>query len=96
MQADVEFPTPHAMLLRHGWKTFARAHSLAEGHIVHCKLMEATLLSIKVFGRSGARLGYSAERSTDDGSSTSSDNDEEDSDGEDNSTEWQDGGSDSS
>lgn len=27
MRADVEFPAPHVMLLRRGWKTFARAHS---------------------------------------------------------------------
>ena len=50
MRADVEFPAPHVMLLRRGWKTFARAHSLAAGHVLHFKLMEANLLSVKVFG----------------------------------------------
>src|SRR3989337_2368525 len=83
MQADVEFPAPHVMLLRRGWKTFARAHSLAAGHVLHFKLMDTALLSVKVFGRSGARLGCCAESSTDDESSSSSDSDEEDSDGED-------------
>ena len=50
MWVDVEYPTPHVMLLRRGRKTFVRADSLAEGHVLHFKLMEADLLSIKVFG----------------------------------------------
>ena len=49
--------------------------------------MEVDLLSIKVFGRSGARLGCCAESSTDDESSSSSDNNEEDTDGEDGNAE---------
>ena len=65
------------MLLRHGWKTFARAHGLTEGHILHFKLMEADLLSVKVFGRSGIRLGCCAESSTDAESSSSSGSEEE-------------------
>jgi hypothetical protein len=83
MRADVEFLAPHVVLLRRGWKTFACAHSLAAGHVLHFKLMDATLLSVKVFGHSGARLGCCAESSTDDESSSSSDSDEEDTDGED-------------
>lgn len=55
--ADVEFPTPHVMLLRRDWKNFARAHYLAKGHVLRFKLVEADLLLIKVFGCSGARLG---------------------------------------
>ena len=66
MRADIEFPAPHVMLLWRGWKTFARAHSLAAGHVLHFKLMDATLLSVKVFGHSGARLGCCAESLTDD------------------------------
>ena len=96
MRVDVEFPAPHVMLLRRGWKTFARAHSLAEGHILHFKLMNAYLLSINVFGHSSARLGCCTERATDYESSSSSDSDEEDTDGKDDSTEWEDGCSDSS
>jgi hypothetical protein len=95
MRADVEFPAPHVMLLQHDWKTFARAHCLAAGHVLHFKLMDATLLSIKVFGRSGARLGCCAESSTDDESSSSSDSDKEDSDGDDDGTDGEDDGSDS-
>ena len=64
-------------------ENFCSCHSLAVGHVLHFKLMDATLLSIKVFGRSGARLGCCAESSTDDESSSSSDSDEEDSDGDD-------------
>jgi hypothetical protein len=101
MRVDVEFSAPHVMLLRHGWKTFACAHSLAEGHVLHFKLMEANLLSIKAFGRSGARLGCCVESSPDDKSSSLSDSNEEDTDGEDCGAEppvlkREDGGSDSS
>ena len=95
MRADVEFPAPHAMLLRRGWKTFARAHILVAGHVLHFNLMEANFLSIKVFGRSGACLGCCAESSTDDESSSSSDSDKEDSDNDDD-AEREDNGSNSS
>jgi hypothetical protein len=71
------------MYLRGGWKTFARAHSLSEGHVLQVKLMKAVFLSVKVFGSSGAHLGCCTESSTDDESSSSSDSDEEDSDGDD-------------
>ena len=83
MWVNVEFPAPHVMLLHRGWKTFAHAHCLMKGHILWFKLVEADLLSIKVFGRSGIRLGYCAESSTDDESSSSSNSDEEEADGED-------------
>ena len=76
-------PIPHVMLLRRGWNTFARAHFLMKGHVLHFKLVEADLLSVKVFGRSGIRLGCCTERSTDDESSSSSDSDEEETGGED-------------
>ena len=77
------FPAPHVMLLRRGWKTFARAHCLMKGQILLFKLVESDLLSVKVFGRSGHRLGCCAESSTDDESSSSS-SDEEGTSGEDN------------
>ena len=77
--ADIEFPAPHVILLRHGWNTLARAHSLAAGHVLHFKLMDATPLSVKVFGHLGACLRCCAESSTDDKNSSSSGSNEEDS-----------------
>ena len=71
------------MYLLRGWKTFADAHSLSEGHVLQFKLMENSLFSVKVFGRSGIRLGCCAESSTDDESSSSSEGDEEGTSGED-------------
>nr|XP_040243973.1 B3 domain-containing protein Os03g0212300-like [Aegilops tauschii subsp. strangulata] len=81
-RVDVDFPAPHVMYLRHGWKTFARAHNFSEGHILHFKLMESGLLSVKIFGSSGGRLGCCVESSTDDESSSLSESDEEDIDGD--------------
>ena len=83
------------MYFRKGWKTFARAHSLSEGHVLHFKLMEDGFLSVKVFGSSGARLGCCAESSTDDESSSLSDSDVGDSDGDDDDTDWEGDDSDS-
>ena len=34
MRVDVDFPTPHVMYLLRGWRTFAHAHSISEGHIL--------------------------------------------------------------
>ena len=83
MWANTRFLIPHVMLLRPGWKTFTRAHCLMKGHVLHLKLLESDLLSIKVFGRSGIRLGCCVESSVDDESSSSSDSDEEGRDGND-------------
>ena len=58
--------------------------------------MDATLLSIKVFGHSGARLGCCTECWTDEESSSLRDSDEEDTDGEYDSVEREDNDSDSS
>ena len=82
-RVDVDTPAPHVMYLRCGWKTFAHAHSFTEGHILHFKLMESGLLSVKIFGSSRVRLGCCVESSTNDESSSSSESDEEDSDGDD-------------
>ena len=87
MWANTKFPVPHVMLLLRGWKTFACAHCQMKGHILRFKLVEVDLLSVKVFGRSGIRLGCCAESSTDDESSSSSDSDEEETDGEDNNSD---------
>ena len=83
MWVNTGFPAPQVMLLRRGWKTFARAHCLMDGHVLCFKLAESDLLSVKVFGRSGIRLGCCTESSNDDESSSSSDSDEEDTGGED-------------
>nr|XP_020156988.1 B3 domain-containing protein Os03g0212300-like [Aegilops tauschii subsp. strangulata] len=91
MWVDVDFPAPHVMYLRRGWKTFARAHSLSEGHVLQFKLMESGLLSVKVFGFLEARLGCCVESSTDDESSSLSDSDEEEGD-DDNSDDSSDSG----
>ena len=80
---DVDFPAPHVMYLRRGWKTFARAHSMSEGHVLQFKLMENGLLSVKVFGDLGTRLKCCMESSSDDEDSSSSGSDEEDSDSDD-------------
>ena len=77
--AHVDFPRPYVIYLRQGWKTFARAHSLTEGHVLHFKLIESGLLSVKVFGNSGIRLGCCVESSTDNESSSSSESGEEES-----------------
>ena len=96
MWADVDFPPPHVMYLHQGWKTFAHAHSLSEGHVLHFKLMERGLLSVKVFGSSGIRLGCCVESSTNDKSSSSSDSGEEDNANDDNGSGREDDVSDSS
>nr|XP_020166720.1 B3 domain-containing protein Os03g0212300-like [Aegilops tauschii subsp. strangulata] len=96
MQVDVNFPAPHVMYLRRGWKTFARAHGFSEGHVLEFKLMESGLLSVKIFGCSGGRLGCCVESSTDDESSSSSGSDEEGSDGDDDGTGRESDDSDSS
>ena len=83
MWVNTGFPAPHVMLLRRGWKTFARAHCLMKGHVLCFKLVESDLLSVKVFGSSGHRLGCCAESPTDDERSSSSDSDGEGTGGED-------------
>ncbi|KAE8820107.1 l-ascorbate oxidase-like protein [Hordeum vulgare] len=77
--ADVEYPVPHVMFLRHRWKTFAHAHNFMAGHVLRFKLVEADMLSVKIYGLSGARLGCYEESSSDAQSSSSSNSDEEDS-----------------
>ncbi|KAM3366497.1 hypothetical protein ACQJBY_015732 [Aegilops geniculata] len=95
MRVDVDLPAPHIMYLRRGWKTFARAHSLSEGHVCQFKLMENGLLSLKVFGHLGTRLGCCAESSTDNETSSSGDSDEEDIDSDDEGSRQEDTDSDS-
>ena len=91
-QVDVDFPAPHVMYLRRGWKTFARIHSLTAGLVLYFKLMEGGLLSVKVFGDLGTRLKCCVESSSDDEDSSSSESDEEDSDSDDESSRREDDG----
>ena len=93
-RVDVDFPAPHVMYLRRGWKTFARVHSLTAGLVLYFKLMEGGLLSVKVFGDLGTRLKCCVESSSDDEDSSSSGSDEEDSDSDDEGVERQDADSD--
>ncbi|KAE8811140.1 L-ascorbate oxidase-like protein [Hordeum vulgare] len=81
MQVHVEYPKRRSMLLGRGWKAFARAHSLEDGHILCFKLAEDNMLSVKFYGRSGVRLGCSKESSSSTESPSSSDSDEDDSGG---------------
>ena len=92
--ADVEFPAPHVMYLRRGWKTFARIHSLAEGLTLHFKLMESGLLSVKIFGHFWTRVRCCVESSCDDEDSSSSGSGKEDSGMNDEGSGRQDDGSD--
>ncbi|KAE8786671.1 l-ascorbate oxidase-like protein [Hordeum vulgare] len=85
--ADVEYPTPHVMLLRRGWKNFSRAHNFMAGHVLHSNLVEPNMLSVKIYGHSGPRLGCCEECSSDAQHSSSSDSDEEDSAGRDGDSE---------
>ncbi|KAE8777386.1 L-ascorbate oxidase-like protein [Hordeum vulgare] len=77
--ADVEYSTPCVMFLWHGWKTFARAHNFMVGHVLRFKLVEAGMLSFKIYKDSGGRLGCCKESSSDAKSSSLSNSDEEDS-----------------
>ncbi|KAE8775495.1 l-ascorbate oxidase-like protein [Hordeum vulgare] len=81
MQVHVEYPKRHAMLLGRGWKAFTRAHSLQDGHVLHFKLDEDDMLSVKFYWRSCVRLSCCEERSSGAECPSSSDSDEEDSGG---------------
>ncbi|KAE8797261.1 l-ascorbate oxidase-like protein [Hordeum vulgare] len=52
----VEQPGPRLLFLGRGWKSFARAHNLWDGHVLRFKMMVDNLLSVKIYGSSGARL----------------------------------------
>ena len=82
------------MYLCRGWKTFAHVHSLTAGLVLYFKLMEGSLLSVKVFGDLGTRLKCCMEISSDDEDSSSSESDEEDSNSDDEGSGREDDGSD--
>ncbi|KAE8802869.1 l-ascorbate oxidase-like protein [Hordeum vulgare] len=76
-QVHAEYPKPHSMLLGRGWKAFARAQGLEDGHVLRFKLMEVRVLVIKFYGRSSVRLGCCKESLSSIECSASSDGDEE-------------------
>ncbi|KAE8767827.1 l-ascorbate oxidase-like protein [Hordeum vulgare] len=56
MQGRVQYAKRHSMLLRRGWKAFARSHNLEDGHILRFKLAVENMLSVKFYGRTSVRL----------------------------------------
>ncbi|KAE8820507.1 L-ascorbate oxidase-like protein [Hordeum vulgare] len=60
----VEQPGPRLLFLGRGWKSFARAHNLWDGHVLCFKMMEDNPLSVKIYGSSGVRLGCCEESSS--------------------------------
>ncbi|KAE8799209.1 l-ascorbate oxidase-like protein [Hordeum vulgare] len=83
VRVAVEHPGPRLLFLGRGWKSFARSHNLWHGHVLCFKMMVDNLLSVKLYGSSGARLGYCEEISSGTDSPSSSGGDEEGSDGSD-------------
>ncbi|KAI4994165.1 hypothetical protein ZWY2020_029213 [Hordeum vulgare] len=81
MQMHVEYLKRRSMLLGRGWKAFARAHNLEDGHILCFKLAEDNMLSVMFYGCSGVRLGCCEESSSGAECPSSSDSDEENSGG---------------
>ncbi|KAE8766389.1 L-ascorbate oxidase-like protein [Hordeum vulgare] len=83
MQVHAEYAKRRSMLLGRGWKAFARARSIEDGHILRFKLTEDNMLSVKFYGRSGERIVCCEERSSGAECRSSSDSDEEDNGGSD-------------
>ncbi|KAE8772094.1 l-ascorbate oxidase-like protein [Hordeum vulgare] len=79
----VEQPRPHLLFLDCGWKSFARAHNLWDGHILRFKIMADNLLSVKIYGSSGVRLSCYEESSNRTESPSSCKGDEDGTDGSD-------------
>ncbi|KAE8811543.1 l-ascorbate oxidase-like protein [Hordeum vulgare] len=79
----IAHPRPRLLFLGCGWKSFARAHNLWDGHVLRFKMTAYNLLSVKLYGSSGARLGCCEESSSGTDNPSSSGGDEEGSDGSD-------------
>ncbi|KAE8773134.1 l-ascorbate oxidase-like protein [Hordeum vulgare] len=79
MQVHMEYPKRRSTLLGRGWKSFARAHNLEDGHILRFKVAEDNMLSVKLYGCSSVRLGCCEESLSGAECPSSSDRDEEDS-----------------
>ncbi|KAE8808341.1 l-ascorbate oxidase-like protein [Hordeum vulgare] len=78
MQVHVGYPKHRSMLLGRGWKAFARAHSLEDGHVLCFKIAEDNILSVKFYERSGVRVDCCEENSSGAECPSSSDSGEED------------------
>ncbi|KAE8820115.1 l-ascorbate oxidase-like protein [Hordeum vulgare] len=79
MQVYMEYPECRSMLLGRGWKAFARAHNLEDGHVLHFKPAEDNMLSVKFYRCSSVRLCCCGESSSGAKCPSSSNSDEEDS-----------------
>ncbi|KAE8786025.1 l-ascorbate oxidase-like protein [Hordeum vulgare] len=79
----VEHLGPRLLFLGRGWKSFARAHTLGDGHVPRFKMTADNLLSVKLYGSSGARLDCCEESLSEIDSPSSCGGDEEGSDGSD-------------
>ncbi|KAE8768140.1 L-ascorbate oxidase-like protein [Hordeum vulgare] len=79
----VEQPGPWLLFLGRGWKSFARAHNLWDGQVLHFKMMADNLLSVKIYGSLGARLGCCEESSSWNNNPSSCESNEDGSDGSD-------------
>ncbi|KAE8803927.1 L-ascorbate oxidase-like protein [Hordeum vulgare] len=77
----MEQPGLRLLFLGRGWKSFARAHNLRDGHVLRFKMMEDNLVSVKIYGSSGARLGYCEESSSGTDIASFRESDEDGSDG---------------
>ena len=83
MWVTIETSNNGITYLTHGWKSFARAHCLGQGHLLHFKLDGPDMLVMKFFGASGAHLECCAESSSDSDTTSSSDAEDDDNDGDD-------------
>ncbi|KAE8787254.1 L-ascorbate oxidase-like protein [Hordeum vulgare] len=79
----MEQPGPRLMFLGRRWKSFACAHNLWDGHVLCFKMMVDNLISVKIYGSSGARLGCFKESSSGNDNPSSHESDEDGSDGSD-------------
>ena len=83
VQVTVETSNNGIMYLTRGWKSFARARCLGQGHLLHFRLDGPDTLVVKFFRASGAHLECCAESSSDSDTASSSDAEDDDDDGDD-------------
>ncbi|KAE8782369.1 l-ascorbate oxidase-like protein [Hordeum vulgare] len=79
----VEQPGPRLLFLDRGWKSFACAHNLRDGHVLRFKMMADNLLSVKIYGSSGVRQSSYEASSNRTESPSSRESDEDGTDGSD-------------
>ncbi|KAE8771429.1 l-ascorbate oxidase-like protein [Hordeum vulgare] len=79
----MEQPGPWLLFLGRGWKSFARAHNLWDGHVLRFKMVADNQFSVKLYRNSGVRLRCYEERSSSTESPSSRGSDEEATDGSD-------------